>query len=83
MLMSLKTKCPDCGAVIERSEPIFEDEGFQGSLSMICTGCHAIFSVQWRLTVKTKVHRVNPEILDQAFQIQLKADAEQGEDDER
>jgi hypothetical protein len=83
MLMTLRSKCPDCSKEIEKTTLIYPEEGIEGDLVVEClnTGCRKLFAVRWRLSVKTKSYKVGS-AADMQFQVELKEEEEQGGGDE-
>lgn len=84
MLMTLRSKCPDCSKEIDKTTLIYPEEGIEGDLVVEClnTGCRKVFAVHWRLSVRTKSYRIESKSVDIQFQIELKEEEEQGGSDE-
>jgi predicted flavoprotein YhiN len=86
LLMTLTTKCPDCGDRSEKKDLIFTSEGLEGDTVMTCSNekCKRQMAVHWRLSVRTQARRIDKTVLDHQFTIDLsdeEEDERNGEDD--
>lgn len=71
LMMTLTTKCPDCGERTEKRDLIFTEDGLDGDTVMTCEKCKRQIAVHWRLSLRTKAFRIDKQSLDQQFGIEL------------